>query len=109
MTDVKKIFKHDIDILIYDVSKCFDKLEYVNTANDLYTAGIKNDNFILVANSNKSCDVAIKMPWGSLSEKTKFTNIEMQGTVLAPLKCSIMRLPKRSLPNRFIICIHMIL
>ena len=30
----------NIDIQIYDVAKCFDKLEYVNTPTDLYNAGV---------------------------------------------------------------------
>ena len=33
----------NIDVQIYDVSKCFDKLEYVNTAADLYNAGVTDD------------------------------------------------------------------
>ena len=81
--------KQPIDLQIYDISKCFDKLEYVSTANDLYNAGIQNDKFILVANSNKSCEVKIRMPWGNSTDTTTLKNIEMQGTVLAPLKCSI--------------------
>ena len=79
----------DIDIEIYDVAKCFDKLEYFNTANDFYKAGVKDDKFIVVANSNKNCNVAIKMPWGTKTERTKLENIEMQGTVLAGIKCAI--------------------
>ena len=79
----------DIDIEIYDVAKCFDKLEYYNTANDFYKAGVKDDKFIVVANSNKECNVAIKTPWGTKTERTKLENIEMQGTVLAGLKCAI--------------------
>ena len=78
----------EIDIQLYDVAKCFDKLEYTNTAIDFFNAGVQDDKFVLVSNSNKSCDVAIKTPFG-LTERTTFSNIEMQGTVLAGLKCSI--------------------
>ena len=78
-----------LDLQIYDVSKCFDKLEYVNTSNDLFSAGVKSDKFILIGNSNKACNVSVKLPWGSLSKPIHFENIEMQGTVLAPLKCSL--------------------
>ena len=49
-----------VDIQIYDVSKCFDKLEYVTTANDLYNAGVQDDRFVLIANSNRNCNVAKK-------------------------------------------------
>ena len=78
-----------IDLEIYDVAKCFDKLEYFNTANDFFKAGVKDDKFVVVANSNKECEVSIKTPWGTKTERKKFNNIEMQGTVLAGLKCAI--------------------
>ena len=79
----------EIDIEIYDVAKCFDKLEYHITANDFFNAGVQDDKFVVVANSNKKCDVAVKTPWGTKTERTTLENIEMQGTVLAGLKCSI--------------------
>ena len=79
----------EVDIEIDDVAKCFDKLEYHNTANDFFKAGVQDDKFVVVANSNKKCDVAIKTPWGSKTKRTTFENLEMQGTVLAGLKCSI--------------------
>ena len=81
--------KRAIDLQIYDVKKCFDKLEFFNTANDLYRAGVKNDKFVTICNSNKSCEVSVKLPWGTNSQSTILSNIEMQGTVLAPLKCSL--------------------
>ena len=79
----------NIDIQIYDVAKCFDKLEYVNTATDLFKAGVKNDKFAVIAKSNENCQVAIKTPWGSKTKRVEMKHIEMQGTVLAGLKCSI--------------------
>ena len=79
----------NIDVGIYDVYKCFDKLEYFNTATDLYNAGVQDDKFVTIANSNSNCDVAVKTPWGSQTPRTNISNIEMQGTVLAGLKCSV--------------------
>ena len=80
---------HGIDCQIYDISKCFDKMWYAETANDLYKAGVQNDKFILVANSNKESQVAIKTPWGSLTNRVTIKEIEMQGTVLSNIKCSV--------------------
>ena len=80
--------KQPLDLQIYDVSKCFDKLDFTNTANDLYKSGVQNDKFVVIANSNKTCNVSIKLPWGSHTKPFKLQNIELQGTVLAPLKCS---------------------
>ena len=78
-----------VDVQIYDVAKCFDKLEYINTATDLYKAGVTNDKFVTIANSNKNCQVSVKTPWGTKTQRTNIENIEMQGTVLAGLKCSV--------------------
>ena len=43
-----------VDIQIIDIHKCFDKMSYKETANDLYNAGVQNDHFVLMANSKKS-------------------------------------------------------
>ena len=81
--------KKNIDIGLYDVMKCFDKMWSSETANDMFKAGLNDDTFVLVANSNKECQVAVKTPWGSLTERRTLENIEMQGGVLTPLKCSV--------------------
>ena len=78
----------DIDIQICDVAKCFDKLEFTNTAIDLFKAGVQDDKFIAITSSNNHCDVAVKTPMG-ITPRTRLDKIEMQGTVLAGLKCSI--------------------
>ena len=59
------------------------------TANDMFEAGLDDDQFVLVANSNEVCEVAVRTPWGSLTERKKLSKIEMQGGVLTPLKCSV--------------------
>ena len=56
MNDVinnKKNEKEDIQIM--DIKKYFDKMLYRETANDLYNAEVRNDNFVLMANLNKKC------------------------------------------------------
>ena len=77
-----------IDLQIYDITKCFDKLEYTNTSIDFFNAGVTDDKFAIITNSNKKCEVAIKTPWG-ITDRTTLPEIEMQGTVLAGLKCSV--------------------
>ena len=57
--------------------------------NDLFQAGVDDDKFVLLANSNRKCQVAVKTPWGSITERIVLENIEMQGTVPAPLKASV--------------------
>ena len=65
----------NIDLQIYDVAKCFDKLEHVN----FYSAGVNNDKFVTVNNSNKKCDVAVKTPCG-LTPRISLHNIEIQSS-----------------------------
>ena len=89
LNDVNKSKKRKIDMQIVDITKCFDKMSYKETANDLYNAGVRDDHFVLMANSNKKCKVAIRMPWGSVTDRVELSEIEMQGTVPAPLKCSV--------------------
>ena len=62
---------------------------YTETSNDLFKAGVQDDTFILVTNSNKDCQVAVKTPWGSLTERVTLKELEMQGTVLSNIKCSV--------------------
>ena len=79
----------NIDVQIVDIEKCFDKMSYKETANDLYEAGVQDDKFLMMAKSNDRCKVAVKTPWGSISKRVEMRQIEMQGTVPAPLKCSV--------------------
>ena len=55
----------------------------------MYEAGVDNDQFTMIANANKRCEVAVKTPWGGLCEKFLVYEVEMQGSVLAPLRCSL--------------------
>ena len=87
--DIRESKNKSIDVEIYDVRKCFDKMWSQETTNDIFDVGIKDDTFNLIANSNKSCEIAVKTPWGSLTPRIVFEHIEMQGGVLTPLKCSV--------------------
>ena len=78
--------KIDVDVGIVDIEKCFDKMWFEETANDIYNAGVTDDKFVLLANSNLKCLVAVKTPWGSVTERVELERIEMQGTVPAPFK-----------------------
>ena len=52
----------NIDIQIVDIEKCFDKMSFKETANDLYTAGVQDDKFLMITKSNEKCKVAVKTP-----------------------------------------------
>ena len=64
-------------------------MSYKETANDLYEAGVQDDKFYMMALANEKFMVAVKTPWGSISKRVQMNQIEMQGTVPAPLKCSV--------------------
>ena len=80
--------KKDIDIQFYDISKCFDAMWAEETMNDIFEAGLKGDKFALMSLMNSKCRVKVKTPVGG-TEIFELNNIEMQGTVPAPLKCAV--------------------
>ena len=57
--------------------------------NDLYEAGIDDDNLALVYEANKSINVAVKTPNG-LTAREKIERIVLQGDVFGPLECSVL-------------------
>ena len=72
-----------------DIAKCFDKMWFEETSIDIFRAGVTDDKFVLLANSNLKSQVAVKTPWGSTTERITLEKLEMQGTVPAPLKASV--------------------
>ena len=80
--------KVDIDINLYDIQKCFDAMWYQETMNDMWDVGVKDDKFALMSKMNEKCSIAIKTPVG-MTERFVATEIEMQGTVLGPIKASV--------------------
>ena len=78
-----------MDAEILDVKSCFDKLWAAETANDAFDNGLTNDHFVLSSKSNNKCNVSIKLPWGKVTKPVQFENIEMQGSVNSPLRCSM--------------------
>ena len=80
--------KKEIDIQFYDISKCFDAMWYEDTMNDVFDAGLRGDKFALISLINKKCSVKVKTPVGD-TDRFELNRIEMQGTVPAPLKCSV--------------------
>ena len=80
--------RKEIDVQFYDISKCFDAMWTEETMNDIFDAGLKNDKFALFSLMNRKCQVKVKTPVGD-TERFELNNIEMQGTVPAPLKCAV--------------------
>ena len=79
--------KKPIDIQIYDIKQCFDKLGLKQTLNDLWDVGIQNDHLALLYELNKEISIAVKSPCGS-SERKTVTEIVAQGGIFGGIKCS---------------------
>ena len=77
-----------IDILIYDYRQCFDSLWLDECINDLFDAGIKDDELALIYEANRANKVAVKTPFGLTSRET-VNKIVLQGEVFGPLQCSV--------------------
>ena len=80
--------KTNIDIEILDYRQCFDGMWLEETINDLFEAGLVNDNLNLVYKLNEKNQVAVVTPHG-LSERVEIRRIIMQGENLSPLECSV--------------------
>ena len=76
-----------VDLHFMDLSKCFDAMWSQETMNDMYDLGITDDKFVLMSKLNEECKVTVKTPVG-VTDEFILKNIEMQGTVPAPLKCA---------------------
>ena len=77
-----------IDIQILDYKQCFDAMWLEETLNDMYEAGIKDDNLAILYEANKTVEVAVKTPHG-LTKREAFKKIILQGDVFGPLECSV--------------------
>ena len=77
-----------IDIMVLDYKQMFDSECLFECMNDLFEAGVKDDIFALIHESNRINQVAVQTPHG-LSRREAFEEIVMQGDVLAPLISSL--------------------
>ena len=77
-----------VDICVYDVVKCFDSLWTYECINDLYEAGLQNDNLSILFLMNQKAMVSVKTACGP-TERTLIKNCIMQGTVWGPLMATV--------------------
>ena len=75
-------------IQIYDITKCFDAMDFRRTMNNLYDVNVINDNFSLLCEVNKTAKIAVKTPVG-LTERFEVEEKVMQGGSWGPLQCSV--------------------
>ena len=58
------------------------------TLNDLYEAGVHDDQLAILYEANKTVDVAVTIPHGLTIRKAK-QKINLQGEVVGPIECSV--------------------
>ena len=80
--------KEPVDIMVMDYKQMFDSECLFECMNDLFEAGVTDDEFDLIYEANRDNFVAVQTPNG-LSERDTFNEIVMQGDVLAPLISSL--------------------
>ena len=66
----------------------FDALWLDECINDLFDAGVKDDELALIYEANKVNKVAVKTPFGLTSRET-VNKIVLQGEVFGPVQCSV--------------------
>ena len=80
--------KKEIDIQIMDYKQCFDSMWMEVTINDMFEAGIKDDNLVLLYKANENNKVKIKTPCGN-SEQILLKKIILQGETFGSIECSV--------------------
>ena len=88
INDVKFGNANSVCMQTFDIYKCFDEMDFEETHNDLFDAGVKSDLFSLIAKLDEKCSVRIKTPCGP-TESFNLDRLIMQGSVFGPIKCSV--------------------
>jgi hypothetical protein len=88
INEVIKDKTKSLDIQILDYKQCFDSMWLEDTVNDLYEAGITDDNLALIYKSNENNQVAVKTPNG-MTERMEMKKLVLQGEIFGPLECSV--------------------
>ena len=77
-----------IDIKVYDVSKCFDKLSLEEACNNLYDRGVTNDKMAMIYEGNRVNRIVVSTPNG-MTEPKVVNDVVTQGGSLGPKLCAV--------------------
>ena len=88
INDVVNRKEESVDIQILDYKQCFDSLWLEESINDLWEAGLNDDQLALIAEANENVKVAIKTPFG-MTERETMKRFVMQGENFGPICCSV--------------------
>ena len=74
----------ETDFQVMDISKCFDKMNFRETFNDLYDNKMDDDHLAVLNETSKTTQFTIKTPVGFTNRKNK-NEVIIQGGSWAPL------------------------
>ena len=77
-----------VDLVIVDYRQCFDSLWLEECCNDLFEAGVQDDEIALIYEINSNNQIAVKTPFGE-SERKTIEKLILQGEIFGPLQCSV--------------------
>ena len=73
---------------IYDYAQMFDSIDLQQALSDLYDAGVKDDNLVLLHEANKNIHMAVKTPSG-LTQRQVISNCVLQGDTWGSILASV--------------------
>ena len=73
---------------IYDYAQMFDSINLQQALSDLYDAGVKDDNLVLLHKANKDIHMAVKTPSG-LTKRQTVENSVLQGDTWGSILASV--------------------
>ena len=77
-----------VTLQIYDYAQMFDSMNLQKSINDIYDAGLRDDNLILVQKANHEIKMAVNTPSG-LTERSTIRNCVLQGDTWGSLLASV--------------------
>ena len=80
--------KKPIVLQIYDYAQMFDSINLKKAISDVFDAGLKDDNLILIHKANEEVNMAVNTPSG-LSERQILKNNVLQGDTWGSLLASV--------------------
>ena len=80
--------KHPVVLQIYDYRQMFDAIFLEEAISDIFDAGCKDDNLLLLYEANKEISMTINTPHGQTEEQT-IKNVVLQGDTFGSLLASV--------------------
>ena len=80
--------KEAVALQIYDYKQMFDAINLEQAPNDIFDAGVNDDNLILLYKANEDVKMAVNTPYG-LTERQTIKNVVLQGDTFGSILASV--------------------